>query len=1070
MPPVEDAELIERIRATNAGDKENDLSAWTCRRCKKNDGGTNSRATSSVTSGREQSTTSVSSDATVISPRSSTGVEVGPNSSSATKPPSQRVVAPKAAGQPLVVRLESGLHLGARPTVDLGPIGADAGQISVKQVMSPRTFSAKRAKPAISTTQPPLKVHVPTKRSYEQRSQPPAEDAEMTDVDAPSEKHLDSPTREKMLSQVPLVPPRAISSDDSRQLTTPSLGALEDDQMEVQISPATSFMHGSQSALHAANRPTSRSRVTSIEATVNKQPSTCIATPVQSRNEQGPSQPRIQPTSPLSGRPSRAPSVQIQQPANNEDVNMQDQGADDDDDDDLYGPPVERRIIRILPSLAEELREQRRAKLGKAALLAKLVEVATPANTNRAPPMPSNDVRSESALVVPRPAASRAAEKGTADSPPDPVKSIRVPVPEHTAHRRLLPTNAYRAHISETRLPTTPHRLHSSVSAATRIEPSSAVAGAKRSVHAEPPAPQKRIKTALPHNKSPAIALAPTPILVGSQPRDTQLPQDQPVTKKLAHTDAPAAEKRPRTDSTCDHTPKATLVAHATSTFKPALPRQVPSATLIFKAPGLPATARGGTIQAKVSTAKYPGYTSLHGIPASGRFKSLITSSKLPPKGQGQVRLNDSTPIALPTASNALGSHSGLTFPTIYIPPLLNISLPPKASERKRVHRWAIILSVLTDEDRKVCSLVSRMFRYAVYLSAAHILSKKYSGQRLTAIFEQYSQSMTNMWPYLRLRDREVSSRRQVYKQSFLGRYRDSISFDPLSERLWSSPDNEKQVQMALRYVLTRMWFAVSVGSYGHDSSTWAKSVVKDVQEIVKGQIWQVDVQCSGTTEAFYVLETTCEVIGHPPSLALSELASRSIVRSDWSAYISPHLLQGSLSTVPGRGSLQDSIKWSNSEDYDRGISKAWLRRVSDEGEIGASKRIVAEKYIMACVVSNGISGQWMSSSAMAQEFAGLPNNDTPNSRPTARSVNMYLPAHHHVESIHFAMSKGQDLHPAVAVVQTPSREYFVLRDNGMQGPVTYDIHSSPVVVLSTLFCSAVNMPSVAVVPLLWGL
>ena len=33
---------------------------------------------------------------------------------------------------------------------------------------------------------------------------------------------------------------------------------------------------------------------------------------------------------------------------------------DDDDPEDLYGPPVERRIIRILPSLAEELREQQR--------------------------------------------------------------------------------------------------------------------------------------------------------------------------------------------------------------------------------------------------------------------------------------------------------------------------------------------------------------------------------------------------------------------------------------------------------------------------------------------------------------------------------------------------------------------------------------------------------------------------------------------------------------------------------------------------------------------------------------
>jgi hypothetical protein len=39
----------------------------------------------------------------------------------------------------------------------------------------------------------------------------------------------------------------------------------------------------------------------------------------------------------------------------------------------------------------------------------------------------------------------------------------------------------------------------------------------------------------------------------------------------------------------------------------------------------------------------------------------------------------------------------------------------------------------------------------------------------------------------------------------------------------------------------------------------------------------------------------------------------------------------------------------------------------------------------------------------------------------------------HHVESVHFTASDGRPLHPAVAVVQTLAREYFILRDNGMQ-------------------------------------
>jgi hypothetical protein len=40
---------------------------------------------------------------------------------------------------------------------------------------------------------------------------------------------------------------------------------------------------------------------------------------------------------------------------------------------------------------------------------------------------------------------------------------------------------------------------------------------------------------------------------------------------------------------------------------------------------------------------------------------------------------------------------------------------------------------------------------------------------------------------------------------------------------------------------------------------------------------------------------------------------------------------------------------------------------------------------------------------------------------------------HHHVESIHLTTSRGHPLHPALAVVQTSSREYYILRDNGME-------------------------------------
>ena len=45
----------------------------------------------------------------------------------------------------------------------------------------------------------------------------------------------------------------------------------------------------------------------------------------------------------------------------------------------------------------------------------------------------------------------------------------------------------------------------------------------------------------------------------------------------------------------------------------------------------------------------------------------------------------------------------------------------------------------------------------------------------------------------------------------------------------------------------------------------------------------------------------------------------------------------------------------------------------------------------------------------------------------------MGLCRHHHVESVHFAGAGARLLHPALAIVQTTHRAYFILRDNGMQ-------------------------------------
>jgi hypothetical protein len=90
-----------------------------------------------------------------------------------------------------------------------------------------------------------------------------------------------------------------------------------------------------------------------------------------------------------------------------------------------------------------------------------------------------------------------------------------------------------------------------------------------------------------------------------------------------------------------------------------------------------------------------------------------------------------------------------------------------------------------------------------VYSSAYYKLSRDFSGRRLSLVLQQCSSPlMTNFWPYLRQREQEVLKRKNTVMGSFL----ESAFRGPnelVSERLWSSPENEKQVTVALRFDLT---------------------------------------------------------------------------------------------------------------------------------------------------------------------------------------------------------------------------------------------------------------------------
>lgn len=165
---------------------------------------------------------------------------------------------------------------------------------------------------------------------------------------------------------------------------------------------------------------------------------------------------------------------------------------------------------------------------------------------------------------------------------------------------------------------------------------------------------------------------------------------------------------------------------------------------------------------------------------------------------------------------------------------------------------------------------------------------------------------------------------------------------------------------------MTRLFFTISIG--GKDSNSWLEGMVVDAREIIKGEIWCIDVvkpheSLETVVESFYVLESTCEVVGMAPLPSKAKASVSVQMRADWSAYIKQRTSEVlPLSTIPDPSrssssvpatSLLDQLSWANHEEFTRGISKLWLKTVKVQQGVGEAKRIVAERYILASVVSN---------------------------------------------------------------------------------------------------------------------
>jgi hypothetical protein len=156
-------------------------------------------------------------------------------------------------------------------------------------------------------------------------------------------------------------------------------------------------------------------------------------------------------------------------------------------------------------------------------------------------------------------------------------------------------------------------------------------------------------------------------------------------------------------------------------------------------------------------------------------------------------------------------------------------------------------------------------------------------------------------------------------------------------------------VNHRFRFVLTRFWFTLSVGTNVRDPLAWLKHTVEDAQEVVKGEIWTITIRDGNSLSVVYILESTCEVIGRARDGPQLKVYSSGL-RSDWSEYISSH---AGASVEPPRSLILDHLRWANYEEYDRGVSRHWLHRTSGEGNVGLSKKAVATRYVMACVVAN---------------------------------------------------------------------------------------------------------------------
>lgn len=122
-----------------------------------------------------------------------------------------------------------------------------------------------------------------------------------------------------------------------------------------------------------------------------------------------------------------------------------------------------------------------------------------------------------------------------------------------------------------------------------------------------------------------------------------------------------------------------------------------------------------------------------------------------------------------------------------------------------------------------------------VYVSAQILLISNFNGSRTEMVMSQAKDGVTNFWPFLKERQKELKILRDQWKTGFL---RKVLPDDPLSARLWTNPDDLSQVQIAMRHV--------QIGSGSDRTDNLTLHGVADLRSPVTGMSSRVGVRRNG--------------------------------------------------------------------------------------------------------------------------------------------------------------------------------------------------------------------------------